>query len=521
MTLLIVTICLAMLAIIIVQISRVRELSAAIRGEEEAQRKGTDRNGYGLVAFMVAFLVLTVGSAIYYRDYLIGYGPWSAASAHGGLIDSMINQTLFFTGISFVLTHIALFWFAHKYRETAREKADYISHDNRLEILWTAIPTVVMTYLVVGGLDVWNEVMADTVDQGLAEVGVDYNEIEATGYQFAWDIRYPGEDHLIGTKNFRLISATNPLGQDWEDPKNHDDFIPAEIVLPVNVPVRVRITSKDVLHNFYMPHFTVKMDAVPGMPTYFVFTPTLTTDSMRQRLRQEAGYQVPADESDPDGPERWELFDFELACAELCGKGHYSMRKIVRIVEQAEFEQWKKEQQSAYMRDIRNTDEDPFNGQPIQYELDLQRRELVANLTNAQYAVEDADRIVRLDNVTYETGSATLSPVSSYELDNVVEYLQQNGDVIFALAGHTDNVGDPELNRTLSQARADVVADYLIDNGISRDRMRRSEGFGESVPVGDNATEEGRAQNRRTEIIVVPAEEEAEVPSSSPAAAVM
>ena len=506
MTLLIVLICLAMLAIIVVQISRVRELSAAIRGEAEARRKATNRNGYGLLAFMVVFLVLTIASAIYYTDYMIGYGPWSSASAHGGEIDSMINQTLFFTGIAFVLTHIALFYFAHKYRETARQKADYISHDNRLEILWTAIPTVVMTYLVVGGLDVWNTVMADVTTSEEYQVGVNYNEIEATGYQFAWDIRYPGEDHLIGTKNFRLISATNPLGQDWEDPKNHDDFIPAEIVLPVNVPVRVRVTAKDVLHNFYMPHFTVKMDAVPGMPTYFVFTPTITTDSMRQRLRDEPEWQVPQDEADPEAGERWENFNFELACAELCGTGHWSMRKIVRIVEQAEFEDWKKDQQSTYMRDIRNTDADPYNGQPIQYELDLQRRQLTADLTNAQYAIDSADRVVRLRNVSYETGSSALTAVSAYELDNVVEYLQQNPDVSFALAGHTDNVGDPDGNRSLSQARAEVVADYLTENGIARDRIRGVRGYGDATPVGDNETEEGRAENRRTEFIVVPTE---------------
>ena len=515
MTLLIVLICLAMLAVIVVQISRVRELSAAIRGEAEARRKATDRNGIGLMAFMVVFLVLTVVSAIYYTDYMIGYGPWSSASEHGGLIDSMINQTLLFTGIAFVLTHIALFYFAHKYRETAREKADYISHDNRLEILWTAIPTVVMTYLVVGGLDVWNKVMADVVTDENMVVGVDYNEIEATGYQFGWDIRYPGEDDLIGTKNFRLITAINPLGQDWEDPKNHDDFSAAEVVLPVNKPVRVRITSKDVLHNFYMPHFTVKMDAVPGMPTYFVFTPTITTDSMRQRLRQEAEWQVPFDVNDPEAGERWENFNFELACAELCGTGHWGMKKVVRIVEEAEFADWRKDQQSTYMRDIRNTDADPYKGQPIQYELDLQKRELTADLTNAQYAVDSADRVVRLRNVSYQTGSSALTAVSSYELDNVVEYLQQNPDVSFALAGHTDNVGDADGNRNLSQARAQIVADYLTENGIRRDRIRGINGYGDSAPVGDNATEEGRAENRRTEFIVVPNDAPAQTTSAT------
>ncbi len=502
MTILIILICFAMLAIIVVQISRVRELAAAIRGEELASRRRTDRNGVGFLVFLFAFLALTIGSAIYYKKYLIGYGAWESASIHGKLIDASINQTLFFTGIVFVATHIALFYFAYRYRETARAKAAYISHDNKLEIIWTAIPTVVMTYLVVGGLDTWNNAMADIPAN--TEIGVDYNEIEATGYQFAWDIRYPGADNLIGTKNFRLISANNALGQDWEDQKNHDDFIPAEIVLPVNVPVRVRITSKDVLHNFYMPHFTVKMDAVPGMPTYFVFTPVITTDSMRNRLRQEPAYQVPYDPADPEAGLRWELFNYELACAELCGTGHYSMRKIVRIVSQAEFEDWKKEQQSTYLSSIRNTDDDPYKGQPVPVELAMQRRALIGNLTGAISAVDSADRVVRLDNVTFETASANLKPVSAYELDNVVEVLQQNPSLIFELTGHTDNVGDPAANRVLSQQRAQVVANYLRSKGVSADRIANVRGYGETRPTGDNSTEEGRAQNRRTELIVVP-----------------
>ncbi len=508
MTILIVLICLAMLAIIVVQISRVRELSAAIRGEDQAARRRTDRNGVGFLAFLIAFLVLTIGSALYYRDSIIGYGPWDSASEHGGLIDSMINQTLFFTGIVFVATHIALFYFAYKYRETARKKAAYISHDNKLEIIWTAIPTVVMTYLVVGGLDTWNQVTADVpefINEQPAQIGVNYNEIEATGYQFAWDIRYPGADHLLGTKNFRLISSSNSLGQDWEDTKNHDDFIASEIVLPVNVPVRVRITSKDVLHDFYMPHFTVKMDAVPGMPTYFVFTPIITTDSMRNRLRNEPAYQVPYDETDPEAGMRWELFNFELACAELCGTGHFSMKKIVRIVEQAEYDDWRKEQQSTYLASVRNTDEDPFKGRPVQVELDLQRRTLVSNLTNAVSAVDSADLVVRLDNVTFETASAALLPVSSFELENVVGVLQQNPTMMFEIVAHTDNVGDSGTNRILSQSRAQAVADYLRKKGIPASRISNVRGYGDSKPVGDNLTEEGRAQNRRTELVVVPA----------------
>ena len=97
----------------------------------------------------------------------------------------------------------------------------------------------------------------------------DFTEIEATGYQFAWDIRYPGADGVLGTKDYRLIGGANNLGQDWLDEKNLDDFQPAELYFVKGQKVRVRITAKDVLHNFYLPHFRVKMDAVPGLPTLF------------------------------------------------------------------------------------------------------------------------------------------------------------------------------------------------------------------------------------------------------------
>ena len=146
-------------------------------------------------------------------------------------------------------------------------------------------------------------------------------EIEATGKQFAWDLRYPGPDGVLGAKNFRKISGTNPLGQDWEDIENLDDQHVSEIVLPVNKQVRVRITAQDVLHNFYLPHFRVKMDAVPGIPTYFVFTPTTTTEEYRERLGSldkdgnplYPEWHEPYDETEPDGPKRYEAFNYELA----------------------------------------------------------------------------------------------------------------------------------------------------------------------------------------------------------------
>jgi cytochrome c oxidase subunit 2 len=365
MTSLIIILCVVLLMIVLLQIAKVMELTSRIKGERAALKASSEWNGWLSLAFMVVFLVGVIWSAWHYRNQMLGYGPLQSASEHGAITDRLFNTTLFFTGIVFVLTHIALFWFAYKYRYQEGKKAQFISHDNRLEVFWTAVPAVVMTVLVIQGLNAWNKIMADTKE------GEDYIEIEAMGQQFGWTIRYPGKDGLLGTRNFRLTTGANQVGQDFTDPKNWDDVIPGqEFLLPVNKKVRVRIIAKDVLHNFYLPHFRVKMDAVPGMPTYFVFTPTKTTAEFRNELRKYEEYNTPYDPTEPNGPKRWEKFDYELACAELCGKGHYSMRRVFKIVSEQEYESWIAQQESFYMTQIRGKDDDPNKGKRLPIDVD-------------------------------------------------------------------------------------------------------------------------------------------------------
>lgn len=359
MTFLLILISLILIAIVAIQIGKVSDLASKIRGEEEVQEMNNNRQAVYSLIFLIVFLVGIVYSGIHYQNYFLGFGPHFSASSHGVELDSMFKVTLFFTGIVFVITHILLFYFSYRYRGARKRKASFVAHDTKLEVIWTAIPAVVMAFLVIKGLDAWNDVMADVSPEE------EYMEIEATGYQFAWLLRYPGKDGLIGEKNFRLISSSNPLGQDWNDVKNHDDMHVDELVLPVGKKVRVRITSRDVLHNFYLPHFRVKMDAVPGMPTYFVFTPTTTTAEYRQQLKEFDEYNVPSDPEDPASPMLWETFNFELACAELCGKGHYSMRKLVRIVSQEEYDTWLASQKSFYESTIKGTSDDPFNNSSL------------------------------------------------------------------------------------------------------------------------------------------------------------
>jgi cytochrome c oxidase subunit 2 len=483
-----------LIGIIAVQIGKVTELAAKIRGEADVERRANERTARWLLIFMVVFLIYCVVSAIYYKNSMLGYGPHEAASAHGVRVDALFDVTLFFTGIVFVITHIVLFWFSYKYRMQEGRVGRFFAHNNNLELIWTIVPAVVMVGLVTGGLVVWNDVMPD--------VGPDEEviEVEATGYQFAWDLRYPGKDGMLGNKNFQLIDlASNPLGQDWSDERNIDDFHSTELVLPVNKKIRVRITAKDVLHNFYLPHFRVKMDAVPGLPTYFIFTPTKTTEEYREELSAYPEWQVPVDPNDPSGPQKWEEFNYELACAELCGRGHYSMRRGVRIVTESEYNAWLNSQKSFYVQNIRNTENDPLIGQLLQYEIDERAEDLQQDFELALIQDDPSETAITLKNVFYASGSAELEDDSKYELDNLISLLKDYMDVSVEISGHTDNTGNADANQILSSARANSVRDYLVANGIDASRIN-SVGYGGNSPVDSNDTDEGRKKNRRVEM---------------------
>jgi cytochrome c oxidase subunit II len=516
----------ALIAVIAVQLGKVSDLAARIKGEAEVERRNTNATGKWLVIFMVVFLVATVYSAWHYKDVMLGYGPWESSSEHGKSIDGLFNTTLIFTGIVFIITHILLFWYAHKYRKQPGVKAKFFAHDTKLEMIWTAIPAVVMAFLVANGLLVWNKVMPDVNPESK------FIEIEATGYQFAWDIRYPGRDGKIGNKDFRLINpATNSLGIDFTDRASMDDAMLSGsdvIKLPVDTTVRVKITSKDVLHNFYLPHFRVKMDAVPGLPTYFVFKPTKTTVQMRQELSKIPEWNTPYDPSDPESPKRWQKFDYELACAELCGKGHYSMRRIVEIVSKDEYEAWVATL-SPFYKTIRGTDADPNKDKKLlDFEIDDRKAELDSKLNTlwsslnptalaAKAATASKDTTaaksaasgptaeeltLRLQYVFFETGSAKLDQLSNHELDHIAGIMKKYPYIRLEVGGHTDNVGDAGANRALSQSRAAAVRERLISQGVAAGRLT-SVGYGDTKPVESNTEEAGRAKNRRTELRVI------------------
>ncbi len=309
MTALLIILVIVLVLIVLIQIAIAGDYISIIKGDDDEEGRSKFQ-GSMLMTFMVLGFIALFWSIYHFHSRFLP----ESASEHGHLIDLNFDLALIFTGIVFVATQILLFYFAYRFRYRKDRKAYFYPENNKLEVAWTVIPAIVLTFLIVKGLTSWYAITSEAPDNKIV--------FEATGKQFAWVLRYPGVDGELGALAGRdHISPTNEVGIDWNDPSAKDDFLANDIVLPVGEPVEVKIEALDVLHSFFLPHFRVKMDAVPGSTTRFWFVPTITTAEMREKL------------GDPG-------FNFELACAELCGRGHSSMRKIVTIVTPEEYTKW-------------------------------------------------------------------------------------------------------------------------------------------------------------------------------------
>jgi cytochrome c oxidase subunit 2 len=202
------------------------------------------------------------------------------------------------------------------------------------------------------------------------------------------------------------------------------------------------------------------------------------------------------------GPKRWEKFEYELACAELCGKGHYSMRRIFRVVSQEEFDAWYRQQESFYLTQVRGKEDDPNKGKVLDMEVQQRAKAFSESIKTAVEATNPADKTLALENISFETGAATLTADSRFELDNLVTALNAYPAMRILIGGHTDNTGDPAANLVLSQQRAAAVLKYLTDRGIDASRLRAT-GYGDTQPLEPNDTEANRAANRRTEFTIL------------------
>jgi cytochrome c oxidase subunit 2 len=205
-------------------------------------------------------------------------------------------------------------------------------------LLWTTVPAIFLTILVVFGLKYWFKMTNDAPKDAVL--------VEITGHQFAWDMRYPGADGKLGKKNYKLYNnpSGNTLGVDFEDPESWDDLHTTEMHLPLGKPVKLVINAMDVIHDVGLSHFRMKMDAVPGIPTTLWFTPKYTTEEMKKRT------------GNPN-------FVYEISCDQMCGKGHFSMRGVIVVESEADYNKWLASQKPEYFTLF--PDKDPSKKQAI------------------------------------------------------------------------------------------------------------------------------------------------------------
>jgi cytochrome c oxidase subunit 2 len=302
---------------ILYMIFRVSNLITIAKGVKD--EKGGTANKVNAALFLIFMIVSLVGffwySFAYFDDYNL-----PVASDHGKWTDTLFWITMAVTVVAFVIISVVMFVFIYQYQYREGQKARYYPDNHYLELAWTIIPAIVLAILIFTGLRAWNEITAPASE--------DAELVELIGQQFAWTARYPGvKDGALGKNNYKLIDDINEFGLDLTDKNSFDDFKSLELHLPVNKEILLKIRAKDVLHSVFLPHFRVKMDAVPGMPTQFKFTATKTTQQMRDEL------------GNPN-------FNYELACAEICGRGHFSMKMAVVVEEEEAYEKWKASQEA-------------------------------------------------------------------------------------------------------------------------------------------------------------------------------
>ncbi len=341
--------------LIIFQIAKASEYVSVIKGEEKSKKEQNKINGFFMIAFLVAGLIgiYLCNKALYPKTLL----SHESASVQGEKVDSMLWVTIIITGTVFFITQIALFWFGFKYQQSEKRKAYYYLHNNKLELIWTAVPAIAMTVLVVIGLRNWYSFTGPAPKDAL--------QVEITGKQFGWIFRYEGSDKIFGKRYYKLIddASNNSLGQDWTDTKNLDDVVTQGTMYAIKgKPTNLIIGSRDVIHDVGLSQFRLKMDAIPGTPTSLWFTPKFTTKEMKEMTGNTD-------------------FQYEISCDQMCGNGHYSMRGIIEVVTQEEFDVWMAQQKPNYYAVFPN--KDPSNKKPQLQQADSTKTTAAANSDTA------------------------------------------------------------------------------------------------------------------------------------------
>ena len=230
------------------------------------------------------------------------WGLPPCVTVHGEKIDSLFMLIFWLTAAVFVVTQATYLYFLIAYRNRPGHKAFYSHGSNKLEIIWTTAPTIVFLALAIYGNRLWDEIHRPAPSNALV--------VDVTSYQFGWQMRYPGISGKLAPIDVRKISDQNPFGTDPVDPLTAQDVISSELVIPVGRPVHLLLHSRDVIHSFYVPEFRLYQDCVPGRTIGWVWFQATRTGN------------------------------FQLACNQLCGTGHYNMKAPIRVVTEEEFQKW-------------------------------------------------------------------------------------------------------------------------------------------------------------------------------------
>tara|TARA_Y100000385_G_scaffold250625_1_gene272813 strand:+ start:369 stop:1343 length:975 start_codon:yes stop_codon:yes gene_type:complete len=293
-----------------VQLVRVNELLSEITNKDTNEVTDEDNNQNGILFIIIGFgfLAFVVWQMITWDHLLLP----PASSVHGAEIDGLMKVSMTLILVVFFALTPMLFYFAYKYRGKKENTAYFFAHNNKLEIAWTVIPTIVLTALIIYGLRTWDRAMNPDVSEATI--------IEVYSKQFDWTARYSGADNILGDANFRLVEGRNTLGVDLNDDKAADDIVVREVHLPVNKPVLLKFRSRDVIHSAFLPHFRVQMNCVPGLSTQFAFTPTKTTAEMKENEGED--------------------FEYVMLCNKICGSAHFNMQMKFVVESEEDYNKW-------------------------------------------------------------------------------------------------------------------------------------------------------------------------------------
>lgn len=344
MTSLLVIIVLVLLSIALWQLTKIFDLTQVGEKSDNSQvATDSDNNiqGYLMFGFLAFIYIFTIYGLLKWGN-LVLHTP---ASEHGSLIDNLMNVTWVLIFFVQAVTQVLLHYFAFKYRGNKNNKALYFADNNKLEVVWSSIPAVVLAGLILYGLYAWTNIMfIDEEDDNVV--------IELYAQQFNWTARYAGEDGVLGKANVRYIEGINILGVDLSDSYAQDDVVVKELHIPKGKKIHFKMRSQDVLHSAYMPYFRAQMNCVPGMVTEFAFEPIYTTAEYRElpymiekvaninAIRTKKSSELVANGQAALDPYE---FDYLLLCNKICGASHYNMQMKIVVDTPEDYAKWLKE----------------------------------------------------------------------------------------------------------------------------------------------------------------------------------